>query len=257
MPQFTLTPDVVIPADITHAANAALGPRRDGETFEEFGKRAEAALARKERVAAAFHPPPSTIADPGNPARGLTARFEDPGSISTAAKRPRAPLPASGRTATYGGSLSHTGYLTSDDADGVIGDVFADFRRETDEKIADIIGRHLDEEIILPSRIKSPKLDNPPKFVGLDDHQGYIKWLEQLASWMRTMFYGGSDPDTDKYRISVLKNLLAGSALEWYIEFVETARLGTGSPISFVGVLCSLHRRFISTATAQQALRDF
>ncbi|KAJ7151167.1 hypothetical protein C8R46DRAFT_1229440 [Mycena filopes] len=257
LPQFTLTPDVEVPEDIAQGAAHALGPRRDGESLEEFGRRAEVTLARKERVAAAFSPPPSTVADAGPTARGLTARFEDVGSISTATRRPRVPLPASGRAANYGGSLSHTGYLTSDDADGMIGDVFADFRRETDEKITDIIGRHLNEEIILPSRIKSPRLENPTKFTGTDDHQGFIKWLEQLAAWMRTMFYGGSDPDTDRYRVSVLKNLLAGSALEWYIEFVENDKYGSSAPFSFVGVLCALHRRFISTATAQQALRDF
>jgi hypothetical protein len=70
---------------------------------------------------------------------------------------------------------------------------------------------------------------------------------------MRTMFYGGSD--ADEYRVSVLKNLLDGVALEWYINFVENDK--TGESLNFISILCALHHRFITTATAHHALRDF
>ncbi|KAJ7689693.1 hypothetical protein B0H17DRAFT_861837, partial [Mycena rosella] len=65
----------------------------------------------------------------------------------------------------------------------------------------------------LPSHVKPPKLDTPTRFTGTDDHLAFIRWIEKVASWMRTMFYGG--PDVDKYRVSLLKNLLHGVALEW------------------------------------------
>ncbi|KAJ7163031.1 hypothetical protein C8R46DRAFT_811291, partial [Mycena filopes] len=123
--------------------------------------------------------------------------------------------------------------------------------------IAAVVDKHLGEEMILPPRIKSPRLENPPKFSGTDDHQAFMKWIEQLVAWMRTMFYGGSDPDTDRYRVSVLKNLLGGSALDWYIESIENGSIDSYPNLDFVGVLCALHRRFISTATAQHALRAF
>ncbi|KAJ7712314.1 hypothetical protein B0H16DRAFT_1234961, partial [Mycena metata] len=105
----------------------------------------------------------------------------------------------------------------------------------------------------LPSRIRAPKLDTPPKFTGTDDHLAYIRWVETLVGWMRTMLYGGSDPDTDSFRVSILKNLLDGVALQWYLDFVESAN----PPVEFAGVLCGLYHRFITTATAHHALRDF
>ncbi|KAJ7652768.1 hypothetical protein DFH06DRAFT_899548, partial [Mycena polygramma] len=108
-----------------------------------------------------------------------------------------------------------------------------------------------------PCQNQGTRLDSPPKFTGVDDHPAFIRWLEKLVSWMRTMFYGGSDPDTDKYRVSILKNLLEGIALQWYIDFVDSPAKGVEPPEDFIGVVCALHRRFITTATAHQALRDF
>ncbi|KAJ7075595.1 hypothetical protein B0H15DRAFT_750965, partial [Mycena belliarum] len=122
--------------------------------------------------------------------------------------------------------------------------------------ISRIVDRQLGEELHLPARIRPPKLDTPPKFTGIDDHIEFIKWLERLVAWMRTSFYGG--PDADEYRVSILKNLLDGIALEWYIDFVDNQHVGRQhGPTDFIGVLCALHRRFITTATAHHALRDF
>ncbi|KAJ7077331.1 hypothetical protein B0H15DRAFT_752330, partial [Mycena belliarum] len=122
--------------------------------------------------------------------------------------------------------------------------------------ITRIVDRQLGEELQLPARIRPPKLDTPPKFTGIDDHVEFLKWLEKLVAWMRTSFYGG--PDADEYRVSILKNLLDGVALEWYIDFIENYDNNrTNAPVDFISILCALHRRFITTATAHHALRDF
>ncbi|KAJ7086894.1 hypothetical protein B0H15DRAFT_755975, partial [Mycena belliarum] len=122
--------------------------------------------------------------------------------------------------------------------------------------ITRIVDRQLGEELNLPARIRPPKLDTPPKFTGTDNHVEFIKWLERLVAWMRTSFYGG--PDADEYRVSILKNLLDGAALEWYIEFIDNNRPESSEDqVEFIEVLCALHRRFITTATAHHALRDF
>ncbi|KAJ7602788.1 hypothetical protein DFH06DRAFT_1023448, partial [Mycena polygramma] len=248
--------------ELTQGAHSALPPRRPGESFEDFGRRADATLARKDRAAAAFTAPTASI-EVNHPAptpenRGLTARFEDVGSISTGPRRARPTTFSSGRSPAAGGnSLSHTGYLTANEDGEEQGDIFEIFRRETDNNIARIIEKHLGEELNLSSKIKSPRLDTPPKFVGADDHTAFMRWLEKLVAWMRTMFYGGADPDTDAYRVSVLKNLLDGVALQWYIDFVDSPAQGVDAPEDFIGVICALHRRFITTATAHQALRDF
>ncbi|KAJ6451525.1 hypothetical protein C8R47DRAFT_1229785 [Mycena vitilis] len=264
LPAQELPANIEVESEIINGAHTALPPRRPGETLEEFGQRAEATLNRKGRVAAAFAAPSvprdERVPDPvrTDENRGFTARFEDVGSISTAPRRPNLHTMASSRPATAGGnSLSHTGYLTANEEDESQGDVFEAFRRETDNNIAKIIDKHLGEELNLPAKIKAPRLDSPPKFTGVDDHPAFIRWLEKLVSWMRTMFYGGSDPDTDKYRVSILKNLLEGIALQWYIDFVDSPAKGVEPPEDFIGVVCALHRRFITTATAHQALRDF
>ncbi|KAJ7066894.1 hypothetical protein B0H15DRAFT_751295, partial [Mycena belliarum] len=121
--------------------------------------------------------------------------------------------------------------------------------------ITRIVEKQLGEELDLPTRIRPPRLDMPTKFTGVDDHTAFIRWLEKLVAWMRTMLYGG--PEADSYRVSILKNLLDGVALEWYIDFVENYKANPSDTLDFIGVLCALHRRFITTATAHHALRDF
>ncbi|KAJ6479868.1 hypothetical protein DFH09DRAFT_1341621 [Mycena vulgaris] len=240
-------------------ANAALPPRRRGETNEDFDKRADAVMARKSKASAAFVIPEDD--DRYEPTRrenpGYTARFEDVGSISTGPRRRAGYQPlSSSRSVIHGGnSLSHTGYLTANESGEPFGDIFEEFRLETDESISRIIDRQLGTELVLPSKVKPPKINTPPQFTGTDDHLGFLRWLEKLVSWMRTMFYGG--PEVDEYRVTVLKNLLDGVALEWYIDFVENYHVGPDMPRDFTSILCALHRRFITTATAHHALRDF
>ncbi|KAJ7610565.1 hypothetical protein DFH06DRAFT_1345970 [Mycena polygramma] len=262
LPTFENLKNTPVDPESLAGANAALAPRKNGESLEEFGRRAEATLARKTRAAAAFAPTPT--ADTGsdsikakvNSTKPM-ARFhvEDVGSISSAPRRPFSTLSSGRPAARSGNSLSHTGYMTADDANDQPGDIFEEFRKETEEGIARIVDKHLGKVLVVPSHVKPPKLDVPSKFSGVDDHLAFMRWVERLASWMRAMFYGGSDDDVDEYRVAILKNLLDGVALEWYMDFVDTAT--ANSDLDFTSVLCELHRRFITTATTHHAIRDF
>ncbi|KAF8145493.1 hypothetical protein K438DRAFT_1991784 [Mycena galopus ATCC 62051] len=265
-----LTGNTQIPPEVSTGAFTTLAPSREDESLSEFGRRAEALLSRKERAAAAFVPaaplnpssgdvraraiPPHMTATTGG-SPGVPIPAEDVGSISMGPRRVRILSRTPDRAPTN--SLSHTGYLTANDEDGNGGDMFEEFRRETEEDIAKIVEKHLGEELIVPSRIKAPKLDTPAKYSGTNDHLTFIRWVEALTAWMRTMFYGRADPAVDKYRVSVLKNLLSETALQWYIDFVDAPLPESPVPEDFVGVLCAIHRRFITTSTAHQALRDF
>ncbi|KAF8178813.1 hypothetical protein K438DRAFT_1977660 [Mycena galopus ATCC 62051] len=256
IPYQHLPSSTAVPIDLHPGVSSALPQRCEDESLEEFGRRAELLLARKGRAVAAFLPA-TTPAEKG-PADDQAApvlRTEDAGSISNAPRRVRIQARVVERPAAN--SISHTGYLTAIDEDGTSGDMFEEFRRETEVDISKIVEKHLGEELIVPSRIKAPKLDTPVKYTGTNDHLTFIRWVEALTAWMRTMFYGRSDPAVDKYRVSVLKNLLSDTALQWYIDFVEAPSPESPVPEDFVGVLCALHRRFITTATAHQALRDF
>ncbi|KAJ7116747.1 hypothetical protein C8R46DRAFT_1239357 [Mycena filopes] len=162
LPNFSPPETVTMESDLGTAINATVSPRRAGESLEEFGKRAEAVLNRKDMAAAAFSKPiaPHLLAPnvPLNPSTKPNARFEDPGSISSAFnRRGRAAAP----TAGIPNSISHTGYLTANDGNQQDEDVFTTFRQETDARIADIVDKAVGEVLNLPSRIKSPKLDTP------------------------------------------------------------------------------------------------
>jgi hypothetical protein len=70
---------------------------------------------------------------------------------------------------------------------------------------------------------------------------------------MRAQFYCG--PDLDEYRVTLLKTLLDGPALEWFIDHVKAE--DEDMEMDFTTIVCSLHHRFVTAATAQQASRDF
>ncbi|KAF8160133.1 hypothetical protein K438DRAFT_1985931 [Mycena galopus ATCC 62051] len=135
--------------------------------------------------------------------------------------------------------------------------MFEEFWRETEGDISKIVEKHLSEELIVPSHIKPPKLDTPTKYTGANDHLTFMRWIESLTVWMRTMFYGRSDPALYKYRVSVPKNLLSDTALQWYIDFVDAPLTENPIPEDFMRALCALHRRFITISTPHQVLRDF
>ncbi|KAJ7780792.1 hypothetical protein DFH07DRAFT_950010 [Mycena maculata] len=105
-------------------------------------------------------------------------------------------------------------------------------------------------------RIKPPRLEAPGKFKGQNDHIVFMLWLEVVCTWMQAQFYGG--PSAARYRIILLKTLIEGLALEWFVDYVES-RPGRISEIKydFASILCALHRRFVTAATAQKASRDF
>ncbi|KAF8142960.1 hypothetical protein K438DRAFT_2111335 [Mycena galopus ATCC 62051] len=133
---------VHIPPDISAGAFHALPPRRDEESLEEFRRRVEALLARKEKAAAAFvstdlsgtEMPRTCESAPHGTSGPLPPASDNVGSISTAPRRVRIQVPHIERPTPS--SLSHRGYLTAVDEDGTGGDMFEEFRQETAEDIA-------------------------------------------------------------------------------------------------------------------------
>ncbi|KAJ7735405.1 hypothetical protein DFH07DRAFT_780023 [Mycena maculata] len=114
--------------------------------------------------------------------------------------------------------VSQSGYTTAVDPDtNVATNVFEEFSLEADHQIRAIVERELREE---------------------------------------TDFFGG--PSIAPYHIVVLKTLIEGPALEWFVDYVES-RPGhvSETQYDFASILCALHHRFITAATAQQASRNF
>ncbi|KAJ7637961.1 hypothetical protein DFH06DRAFT_1335609 [Mycena polygramma] len=248
------------PLDISDSVAAdlasALPPRKPTETQADFRRRAALSSASSKRAAEAFVlPEPQS----GNPARDVpppfkSTRFEDPGSISSAPRYRQAaptgvpipPVPGPPISAFERTSIVSRPTL----------DAMEEFSQEAEALLRAIIYRQVGLELTnVPARVRAPKLDNPSKYSGANDHQEFITWLEELVTWMRASFMGG--PAADSYRITVLKTNLVGNALKWFIDYVETRTGISAIQYDFESVICAMHRRFVTAATAQKASRAF
>ncbi|KAJ7017110.1 hypothetical protein C8F04DRAFT_1200951 [Mycena alexandri] len=241
-------------AELDHA----FPPRSHNESTEEFHRRAQFALDGRRRAASAFAfdtgPTDSSTARVQqraetyarmNPAN-KSLRFEDPGSISMTAST--APQPAG---LGFGPDTTMLG-----DAVSRAEEVLEEYHAENDRKIAAIIHRQVGEVLEVPSRIKAPKLASPPLFSGnVNDPSAFLTYIETVTTWMRAQFMGGAEADI--YRVTLLKTLLTSNALEWFIEHVEGQNGPSTVPYKFTSVVCALHRRFITFATAEKASRAF
>ncbi|KAJ7602461.1 hypothetical protein DFH06DRAFT_1329202 [Mycena polygramma] len=254
LPQLSTQGHQEINEPMVNELNSALPPRQPHETMDEFRRRAALSAASKRRAADAFPLPAfkSDSARPSAPAHVKYTRFEDPGSISSAPRyRQRDPEAVS---TGFGPSVS-----AIDRASGIgkpTFDAMEEFNAEAEALIRSIIYRQVGTELAnVPSRVRAPKLDNPSKFSGANNHQGFITFVEELTTWMRASFMGG--PGTDTYRITVLKTFLAGNALQWFLDYVETKTGNSLIPYEFDSIICAMHQRFVTAATAQQASREF
>ncbi|KAJ6493579.1 hypothetical protein C8R47DRAFT_1269421 [Mycena vitilis] len=255
LPEFG-TPDTTVIEDVlARDINTALPPRRDGETNDDFYRRASMASNSSRRAAAAFPIPGAREGAHFAPGPIKVTRFEDPGSISSAPRaRPYAfgAIPPAHDTG-FGHPMSGIDPISGAGKSTI--DAMADFGTEAETHLRSIIHRQVGDEFDVPSRIKAPKLDNPRKFSGVNDHTSFIDWVQQLVTWMRAQFMGGIA--ADGYRITVLKTYLIGTALQWFGDYVETRSGISEIPYDFASVICAMHKRFVTAATAQKATREF
>ncbi|KAJ7658302.1 hypothetical protein DFH06DRAFT_1327582 [Mycena polygramma] len=244
LPHFAAMESLDIDGRLRQEIDQALPPRRPDETFAEFNNRAELSANSKRRAAAAFHIPDFTEFNTEARTPNMThhgpakaTRFDDPGSISSA---PRFARPATGNIST----MSHFAAPTASgfEATSAVGkptfDAMEEFNAEAERILRTIIYRQVGEELSdLSIRIKAPRLDNPAKYAGDNSHTDFITWLEGLVTWMRASFMGGPGA-ADRYRI--------------------TTRTGHSAiPYDFASIICAMHRRFVTAATAQKASREF
>ncbi|KAJ7884862.1 hypothetical protein B0H13DRAFT_2343497 [Mycena leptocephala] len=238
------TPDITqLTDDLMQDVDHALPPRRPGETEEEFSRRALFSASSKRCAAAAF-----PLAAPMNPdgRSGAhpfkAARFEDPGSISSILR----PCPTTFENISavggpgFGPSIS--GVTSTPIAGKNTLEALEEFNTEAENVIRSIIFRAVGEEL--------------SDFSGLNNHTVFLEWLEEVTTWMRASFMGGTG-SADHYRITVLKTLLSSSAHQWFIDYVESRNRPSEIPYDFASIICTLHRRFVTAATAQKATREF
>ncbi|KAJ6526119.1 hypothetical protein DFH09DRAFT_1371740 [Mycena vulgaris] len=245
--------------DMRPELEGALPPRGPGESEEAFHRRALNTVRRKGRTAASFMTEPLehgpiTAPTPSTAHFAIkSTRFEDMGSISTAAHRPfkrygseapSGPAPRSTYSATRSMALTE-------------GSQYDSFHKDKEIIIRKIVAREVGETLLLPPNIKPPKVDPPAKYPGVNDLDVFMRFIEMLCTWLRSQMLCGYGTAVDDFRMTMLKMYLSGPALDWFIQSVNSAHYTESAKMSFADALCALHRRFVTTANAQRTTVAF
>ncbi|KAJ7177670.1 hypothetical protein C8R46DRAFT_1212417 [Mycena filopes] len=233
--------------------NQALSPRQRNETADDFQRRGNATLERRARDTATFTP--IEFRQETVPASILkNTRFVDTSSISSAGvqvRRGNNQGPVTLESSGYNQSLS--GYAMSTPTTGPTLTVFEAFAAEKRQQIERMIDRQLGEAMDAPPRV--PKLRDPPVYKGDDNDTEFFTWFGKLCTWLQGNALGG--PKYDGYRILYLKSALDSHAIEWFTSEVEPSNRASDIPYEFEAIICALHRRFVTSATAVRATKEF
>ncbi|KAJ7076424.1 hypothetical protein C8R44DRAFT_896571 [Mycena epipterygia] len=164
--------------------------------------------------------------------------------------RPRnAPPPV----APMGVNQSASGFITSHYSSPESEDVFEAFAAEKSNKIRGIVGRHLADSLEgIPSYVRIPKLDNPPKYKGENDDVLLMAWIGKVCAWMQANLLGGPSPTLVHLRVTILRNHLDGYTLTWFTtahQATKDYKVVRYDPIGGVEMLVS---ELIRTATAMR-----
>ena len=109
--------------------------------------------------------------------------------------------------------------------------------------------------ISAPPGAKQPKMGEPAKYAGNRNHDVFLQWLNQFLNWLRSHYYCGEDADFS--RLNFLGNYVDGVAADWYAADVDNPDKMTIEPMKFVDAICAMHRRFVRTATANNAVTQY
>ncbi|KAJ6503042.1 hypothetical protein DFH09DRAFT_1335712 [Mycena vulgaris] len=243
--------------DLREPMDRALAPRGPRESAHDFQRRGLGTVERKTRNMDSFAPAEFRSGGTANTQR--QARFAGTGSVSTAGQR--LPYGSSARSrdepphlAPMGVNQSISGVLTPQHpAEHNPETTFEVFAAEKDDQICLMVDRHVGRAMVAPPRV--PKIENPPLFRGEDDDDIFMPWLGKLCTWLQG--YGLGGPQYEDHHIMYLKTALDGHALEWFNTEVEPLDRESTILFEFDTILCALHRRFVTSATAQRATHDY
>jgi hypothetical protein len=106
-----------------------------------------------------------------------------------------------------------------------------------------------------PPGVKQPKVSDPAKYSGNKNHDSFLLWLNQFLNWLRMHYYCG--PDAEFSRLSFLGNYVEGIAADWYAAEIDNPDKMADEPIKFIDAVCMMHRQFVRTATANNAVTQY
>ncbi|KAJ7484148.1 hypothetical protein FB451DRAFT_1392721 [Mycena latifolia] len=248
----SVAPKAPIPAEMKTVVDAVISPRGENKSQEEFDARAAAILRTKESAHTAFPlPAVNNLGTAPQLAEPKVARF----------------LPTATEYQSVG---SASRIMARSDIARQKGNQFLARQMDRDRTKADTslaclndspsahtIESRVGTRIELPQGVRAPKVSDPPKYRGQDDHDLFtVDFLEKVLAWMRAGTY--SRPDLDWYWVVLIQNYLEGEAHRWYVTEVNAyAQENNGDAPMFADIICAMHRCFVKSSTAQRATRAF
>ncbi|KAF7966569.1 hypothetical protein HWV62_37843 [Athelia sp. TMB] len=118
-------------------------------------------------------------------------------------------------------------------------------------KITQLIHHKVGTTIDVPTGFKQPKLAEPPKYSGSHSHDEFVDWLSAFLNWLRGHYISG--PATDPIRVTYLGLYIEGVANDWYLTEIDNPSRHYDPPLLFADCVCLMHKRFVRTATANDA----
>ncbi|KAF7968478.1 hypothetical protein HWV62_30501 [Athelia sp. TMB] len=118
-------------------------------------------------------------------------------------------------------------------------------------KITQLIEHKVGTHIDVPPGLKQPKLSEPPKYSGSHSHDDFVDWLSTFLNWLRGHYICG--PATDTIRVNYLGLYVDSVASDWFHTEIDNPARRYDSPLSFSDCICLMHKRFVRTATANDA----
>ncbi|KAF7965635.1 hypothetical protein HWV62_42444 [Athelia sp. TMB] len=118
-------------------------------------------------------------------------------------------------------------------------------------RVAQIIKFKVGDPFEIPSGFKQPKLHEPSKYAGSHSHDEFMDWLSEFLNWLRGHYICG--PATDSVRIIYLGLSITGPASDWFTTEIDNPSRKYDPPLLFSDCVCLMHKRFVRTATANDA----
>src|ERR1700683_3256280 len=122
-------------------------------------------------------------------------------------------------------------------------------------RIQHLIHWKVGRTIVAPQGSKQPKMGEPLKYAKNQNHNVFVQWLNQFLNWLRSHYHCGEEVDFS--RLNFLSNYLEGIAADWFAADVDNPDKLSLEPMKFVNAICAMHRRFVRTATANNAVTQY
>ncbi|KAF7969150.1 hypothetical protein HWV62_28242 [Athelia sp. TMB] len=119
------------------------------------------------------------------------------------------------------------------------------------DKVIKLINHKVGDVFEAPPGLKAPRIHEPSKYSGSSSHEEFMDWLGEFLNWLRGNYICG--PACDPLRVNYLGLYVQGSASDWYLTEIDNPDRTYDPPLRFADCVALMHKRFVRTATANNA----